>query len=184
MTPRWRRGLGTLHTAGPARPPHGCAPWLALLLIKCCFGCVADVSTACSALCIPYQPGMLQALSCVATAARATANGATPTAAAVLDTPTAEQAAGLIFGPGERGAWDSACVGNPVVGAQYDCQVYLCQSMCVLVGWEQGTTEQQVVGALVGQRRRSGPVLCNTVLQPCTASSPRLLEALVFNDPA
>lgn len=49
--------------------------------------------------------------------AQASANGASPAATLTLDTPTAEHTAGLVFGPGEAGAWDDTCVGNPVVCA-------------------------------------------------------------------
>lgn len=50
--------------------------------------------------------------------AQASANGATPAGgASVLQAPAAPDTAGLVFSPGEPGAWDDACVGNPVVRA-------------------------------------------------------------------
>ncbi len=48
--------------------------------------------------------------------AQASANGATAAGGVgVLQAPAAEDTAGLVFSPGEPGAWDDACVGNPVV---------------------------------------------------------------------
>ncbi len=48
--------------------------------------------------------------------AQASANGATPAGGVgVLQAPAAEDTAGLVFSLGEPGAWDDACVGNPVV---------------------------------------------------------------------
>jgi hypothetical protein len=92
--------------------------------------------------------------------AQASANGATPAGGVgVLQAPAAQDTAGLVFSPGEPGAWDDACVGNPVVRAG-SFLTGLSFPVSLLLAARDRSVGCAVLSALVPLRARGAPRLC------------------------